>query len=140
MTALKDCDSLDGFAEATVALECLDTNVATTARALADLTAQKFDAEQQAMRATAQVQAMKSDQAKATAQLKELKRDEFQPRPNLPELTAEWSRNTKQLKAKIGEYDDRLAGLRASQQPAVTLEDVTSLAKDLPTQQQAVRT
>jgi HAUS augmin-like complex subunit 1 len=136
MTALKDCESLAGLAETVVALECPDTDVATMARALADLTAQNFDAEQQAMRAETQVQAMKSDQANVSAQLKELKRDDFQPRSNLPELTAEWSRNTKQLKAKIGEYDDRLAGLKASQQPAVTLEDVASLGKDLSAQQQ----
>ena len=136
MTALKDCKSLDGLAETTVALECPDTDVATVARALADLTAQEFDAKQQATRAEAQVQAIKSNQAKVSSQLKELKRDDFQPRTNLPELTVEWSRNTKQLKAKIGEYDDRLAGLRASQPPAVTLEDVSSLAEDLSTQQQ----
>lgn len=136
MAELSDCESLDGLAEAMVALSCPDADVETIGRALADLTTQKFEVEQQAMRADAQLQAIKSEQTKVSAQLKDLKRDDFEPRSNLPELTAEWIRNTKQLKAKIGEYDDRLAGLKATQQPSVKLEVVASLNTELSAQQQ----
>ena len=136
MADLSGCESLDGLAEAMVSLSCSDADISTLARATADLTAQQFDAEQQALRGDAQLQAIKSEQAKVSAQLEDLKRDDFEPRSNLPELTTEWIRNTKQLKAKIGEYDDRLAGLRAMQQPSVKLEDVASMVTDMTSQQQ----
>lgn len=136
MADLSGCDSLDGLAEAAVALSCPDTEIATVARAMTDLTAQRFDAEQQALRADSQLQAIRSEQAKVSAQLQDLKRDDFEPRSNLPELTADWIRNTKQLKAKIGEYDDRLAGLRATQQPTVKIEDVASMTAEFESQQQ----
>lgn len=129
-------DNLDGLAEMMVSLNCPDAYVSTMARAITDLTAQNFDAERQATHVEAQVLAIKSDQAKASAQLKDLKRDDFEPRSNLTELTAEWTRNTKQLRAKIGEYDDRLAGQRAAQQPTVKLEEVAALAEELSIQQQ----
>ena len=136
MVGLEGCDSLDALAEMSVALSCSDADVSTMGRALVNLTTQIFEAEQQARRADAQVETMISDQAKLSVQLKGLKQEDFEPRSNLPELTADWVRNTKQLKAKIGEYDDRLAGLRATQQPTVKLEDVALLAADLSTQQQ----
>jgi HAUS augmin-like complex subunit 1 len=136
MAGLEECESLDALAETMVALDCSDVDVSTMGRAMVDLTTQSFEAEQQARRAEAQVEAILSDQTKLSTQLKDLRREDFEPRSNLPELTVDWTRNTKQLKAKIGEYDDRLAGLRATQQPNVKLEDVSLLAADLSTQQQ----
>ena len=136
MADLSGCESLDSLAEAMVSLSCSCADISTMGRAMADLTSQKFDAEQQALRVEAQLQAIKSEQAKVSAQLVDLKRDDFQPRSNLPELTTDWIRNTKQLKAKIAEYDDRLAGLKATQQPSVKWEDVAAMVADMTNQQQ----
>ena len=135
MAALEGRDRLDALAETCVALNCSEVDISAMGRALVDAITQKFDAEQQALRASEQVTAIKSEQAKILKQLTDLSRNDFQPRPNLPELTADWNRSAKQLKAKIGEYDDRLAGLRATHQPSVKLEDVSLLAKSISAQE-----
>ena len=136
MTGLEGCESLDALAETVVALSCSDADVSTVGREMIGLTTQKFEAEQQACRAEAQIEAIISDQTKLSTQLKDLRREDFEPRSNLPELTVDWTRNIKQLKAKIGEYDDRLAGLRTTQPTTAKLEDVSLLAAVLSTQQQ----
>ena len=127
--------ALETLAIMVVGLDCPDADVETIGKAIVDLTSQKFDVEQQALRAEAEVRSLKSQQDKVRNQLEDLKRDDFEPRANLAELTSEWMRNTKQLKAKVGEYDDRLSALSASQQPSVRLEDVTQLSEELSSQQ-----
>jgi HAUS augmin-like complex subunit 1 len=45
-------------------------------------------------------------------QLQEIRSQDFQPAMSLTRQTLEWTRNTKQLRNKLSEYSDRLAGLQ----------------------------
>ena len=125
---------LDGLAETVVCLDCPEVGMPRLAKAVVDLTDQKFTEEQQVQRVEGQLRALKSEQDKVRQLLEDLKRDEFQPRSNLTTQTTEWIRNTKQLKAKVGEYDDRLKALSGIQQPSVKLEDIKALTEDMAAQ------
>lgn len=52
-------------------------------------------------------------------------RDEaFQPSVELPQKTVEWSRGSKHLKAKVAEYNERLASLNSTPKPLIAIADV----------------
>ena len=122
---------LDILAETVVCLNSPDTDVKTLATALVDLTSQKFVAERQMQTTEFQLNALKSEQEKVTKLLQELKHDRFQPPSDLAEQTAEWARNSKHLKAKVAEYDDRLSTIRSSQPSTSTLESVMQYTEGL---------
>ena len=134
MKELEGNPVLDALAETAVCLDCPDVGMSRLANAVVDLTNQKFTAEQQVLRVESQLRALKSEQDKVRRIIEDLKRDDFQPRSDLAAQTTEWIRNTKQLKAKVGEYDDRLKGLSGVQLPPVRLEDVKALMQELATQ------
>ena len=55
-----------------------------------------------------------SHQSTLVTELEQLKSSDFQSEKNLPQRTAEIIRQTKLLKAKVGEYDERLRNASAS--------------------------
>lgn len=131
--------ALTSLAEAAVALDVPDVRIGTLASAIADLTSQHFVAEQMLQRAEDQLRAIRAQRRKADEQLKQLQSDSFRAPANLVEQTAEWMRSAKQLKAKIAEYDERLASARAAGAPKVKLEDISRQAEELSAQQARLR-
>lgn len=108
--------SLDRLAEIIVALDCPTTNSATMAREMVDLTSTEFEMIQQVKRTEAQLAALKNEQTRITQLLRQLESDAFQAPVDTVENTAEWVRMTKQLKAKVAEYEERLSGSRPASQ------------------------
>lgn len=108
--------SLGRLAEIIVALDCPTTNSATMARELVDLTSTEFDMIQQVKRTEAQLAALKNEQTRITQLLRQLGSDAFQAPVDTVENTAEWARMTKQLKAKVAEYEERLSASRPASQ------------------------
>lgn len=73
---------------------------------------------------------LSSELTNLCAQLSELQSNpSFTASPNLPHQTADWTRQTKQLRAKLREYEDRLASLPASNFSSSQVNSSTSLAR-----------
>lgn len=127
--------ALTSLAKTAVALDVPDVCIETLGIAIADVNAQSFEADQLLRRAEEQLRAIKTQRRKAEEQLNELKNDSFQTPGQLVEQTGDWVRSTKQLKAKIAEYDERLASTGTAERPKVKLEDISKQARNLSTQQ-----
>jgi HAUS augmin-like complex subunit 1 len=107
----------------------------TIASRVTDLTTDVFEAEQALHRADTRLSVLQSERRKAEDKLRELRSDAFKAPEDLVEQTNEWLRSTKHLKAKVAEYDERLASNRANPKPKTTLEDVASQRDALAEQQ-----
>lgn len=128
----KGDESLDVLANATIALNApSNATVADLAASAIDLQTTNFDLSQQHARLKDQVSALQREANRLRALLREIKDDSFRPASELAEQTAEWSKGSKHLKAKIGEYEDRLAALRSAGPPSVTVEHVAQQAEAL---------
>ncbi|KAK4612241.1 hypothetical protein CLAFUW4_12886 [Fulvia fulva] len=105
---------LDTLAETMVALDCPNTDATTMGSAMIQLASTDFEMKQQLERTQAQLGRLKDEQARATKILEELKGNEFQPPEDIVTNTAEWTKTAKHLKAKVAEYEERIAASRPS--------------------------
>lgn len=103
---------LDILGETSVDLDCAIADAAAMGEAIVDLTAVDFDLQQQLSRAEAQMATLRAEQARIRSLLQELQSDDFQVPHDAVQNSAEWIKSTKQLKAKIAEYDERLGAAR----------------------------
>jgi HAUS augmin-like complex subunit 1 len=81
-----------------------------------------------------QNEALQREANRLKSLLREIKDDAFRPAPDLVEQTVEWTRGSKHLRAKVGEYDDRLSALRSSGPPPVTIEQVAQQSEQFQAQ------
>ncbi|PYH70732.1 uncharacterized protein BO88DRAFT_413740 [Aspergillus vadensis CBS 113365] len=117
--------TLDDLAEATVVLGALGTSTSDLGQSIIDLTVEEFNAQQQMSKVQALHDYLGRELATLREQLLDLKTNEVYETPaNLPALTAEWTRETKLLSAKAGEYQDRIASLQRNRSKGPTLEEV----------------
>jgi len=61
---------------------------------------------------------LESELLSLRSQLNEVRSQAFQPPMSLPRQAMEWNRNTKQLRAKLEEYEGRLANLECGNKPS----------------------
>lgn len=133
----KGVDSLDLMAQASLLLNVpAGATAAELASSSIDLQTESFDLSQQHARLKDQITALQREANRLKALLRELKDDAFRSPAELPEQTSEWNKGSKHLKAKIGEYDDRLNALRAAGAPSPTVEQVAKQLEDFQAQQQ----
>ncbi|BCS01553.1 uncharacterized protein AKAW2_51894S [Aspergillus luchuensis] len=117
--------NLDDLAETTAVLGALGTSTRDLGQSIIELTVEEFDAQQQMSRVQALHEYLGRELATLREQLLDLKTNEVYETPaNLPALTAEWTRETKLLSAKAGEYHDRIASLQRNRIKGPTLEEV----------------
>ncbi|XRM40708.1 hypothetical protein ABZX51_004021 [Aspergillus tubingensis] len=117
--------NLDDLAETTAVLGALGTSTRDLGQSIIELTVEEFDAQQQMSRVQALHEYLGRELATLREQLLDLKTNEVYETPvNLPALTAEWTRETKLLSAKAGEYQDRIASLQRNKCKGPTLEEV----------------
>jgi len=76
---------------------------------------------------------LESELLSLRSQLNEVRSQAFQPPMSLPRQTMEWNRNTKQLRAKLEEYESRLSGLdgNSDESTASLIENVTSSEREV---------
>lgn len=128
----KGDESLEVLANAAIALNAPpNASVADLAASSIDLQTQNFDLSQQQARLKDQIAALQREANRLRALLREIKDDAFRPAPDLAEQTVEWSKGSKHLKAKIGEYEDRLAALRSAGSPPITVDQVAQQSEAL---------
>ena len=117
--------NLDDLAETTVALGALSTETSDLRQSIIELTKEEFDTQEQMSKVETLRKYLERELAVLQEQLEALKSDEVYDTPgNLPALTAEWSRGTKLLNAKVGEYQDRVVSLERNKPKGPTIEEV----------------
>jgi HAUS augmin-like complex subunit 1 len=121
-------ESLDALAMAAAALDVTRPSELAIAAAIARRTQTVQIIAQQQMYLTQFQKTLEKELQAMRVQLQELRSTAFQPPLSLQRQTLDWTRNTKQLRAKLAEYADRLASLSASQ-PSSAINDVTELVE-----------
>lgn len=130
-------ESLDALAELDVVFDLgSGASAVEVGVAVADLQSEQFELEQQLRRVEDQKKALQRESNRLKALLRELKDDSLRAPPDLPEQTGDWMKNAKHLKAKISEYDERLAGLKAAGTFMPSVESVSQQTDQLLDQKQ----
>lgn len=133
--------SLDDLAEATAVLGGLSAETTDLRRSIIELTKEEFDAREQVSKVTMLQKYLERELAALQEQLETLKSDEiYDMAANLPALTAEWSRGTKQLATKVGEYRDRIASLERNKPKGPTIEAIIAAEKKVVDLREMVQT
>lgn len=133
--------SLDDLAEATAVLGGLSAETTDLGRSIIELTKEEFDAREQVSKVTMLQKYLERELAALQEQLETLKSDEiYDMAANLPALTAEWSRGTKQLATKVGEYRDRIASLERNKPKGPTIEAIIAAEKKVVDLREMVQT
>jgi HAUS augmin-like complex subunit 1 len=116
LAQLSNDESLETYAELIVALESRSTDALEIGKDIIALTNEDFDAKQQLIRANAQLAALRGERSHLAKTLEQLRGEAFQTPSDMIDNTNSWNASVKKLKAKIGEYDERLAasGSRAN--------------------------
>ncbi|RHZ58072.1 uncharacterized protein CDV56_103785 [Aspergillus thermomutatus] len=124
--------NLDDLAETTAVLGALRTETKDLGQSIIELTIEEFDAQQEISKVDMLQKYLEKELAALQEQLDQLKSDPTYEVPaDLPALTAEWSRSTKMLTAKLSEYHDRLATLGRISSKGPTIEDLVTEEKQI---------
>jgi len=119
----KGRQNLDDLAETSAALGALSTETTDLGQSVIELTKEEFDTREQISKVDALQRYLERELASLQKQLETLKSDAtYDTSSDLPALTAEWTRNTKLLTAKVGEYRDKIASLERNKHKGVTIE------------------
>ncbi|KAM0716117.1 hypothetical protein Q7P37_008631 [Cladosporium fusiforme] len=130
-------ENLDLLAQTAVVLSTPpSSDIVSFVSAFIELQTGSFVLHQQHTQLKDQLAALQRESNRLRALLREIKDDAFRPSSELPEQTVEWAKGSKHLKAKIGEYDDRLSALRAAGSPSPTIAQFLQQLEQYETQQQ----
>lgn len=118
---------LDDMAEITAALGTLGADNVDLGHSIIDLTKEEFDTQDQMSRVGMLHKYLERELTGLREELEKLRSDKAYETPaDLPAITAEWSRGSKLLAAKIGEYQDRSASVQRNKPKGPTIEDLTA--------------
>lgn len=124
---------LDLLATTFVDLDCARTDIGAACEAVVDLTSDDFNSKQSLALVTSQIDALLLEQERIRLSLAEIRQASSEASPQVYETTADYLRDTKHVKAKIVEYDDRLASLQSARSDesllATMISEVHSLAE-----------
>lgn len=122
-------------------LSAPNSSPTTLAQRTVDLTISSFELTQQLIRVTALQTILVAEHQRLEALLQTVRSDAddsnssggpFSPPTDLPQKTSEWTRNTKTMRSKLREYDERLSSLESlGMQPKPSIEDVATRQAEL---------
>lgn len=127
-------ENLDALAGMAVAVDAPNAQPETIARTVMEQTQTSQALTQTLLRLTHLQRRLETELLSLRTQLAQLRSPSFQPPATLARQTLEWTRNTKQLRAKLGEYNDRLASLAdagAETQSGLLVEQIVQRESDL---------
>lgn len=131
---------LEDLAETTTVLGALGSGTHELGQSIIELTREEFDTQGQLDKVEALHKYLEKELASLRDQLDELRFDSVYEVPlELPALTAEWSRGTKILASKIGEYHDRAASLERTKPNGPTIEELMAEEKDVSRAKETVK-
>ncbi|KAL2865569.1 uncharacterized protein BJX67DRAFT_358398 [Aspergillus lucknowensis] len=123
---------LEDLAETATVLGALGTRTRDVSQSIIELTKEEFEIQEQMRQIEGLRSYLKSELVALRAQLDELNSNSVFATPaNLPALTAEWTRSTKLLGAKVNEYRERTAAFSRTRNTELTLDDVVSEEEEL---------
>lgn len=122
----KGSRDLDDLADSAAALgNTLNPTPEDLSQSIVELTAENFDAQGQMAKVETLHHYLRKELLRLQADLEDLKSDKaYEPPSDAQNLTAEWSRGTKTLATKLGEYQDRIASLERHQPRGSTIKDM----------------
>ncbi|KAG2418102.1 hypothetical protein HFD88_001203 [Aspergillus terreus] len=124
--------NLDDLAETTAVLGALTAEPTDLESSVIELTKEEFSVQEQLSKVEALQNYLQTELDALRKQLEDFKCDPAYETPaDLPALTAEWSRSTKLLTAKVGEYHDRLTSLERNKGPGPTLSELKTQEKEV---------
>ncbi|KAE8374671.1 hypothetical protein BDV26DRAFT_284068 [Aspergillus bertholletiae] len=123
---------LDDLAKSAAVLGALNTEAAQLGQSVIALTKEEFAIQDQLTKVEMLQDYLQRELETLRQQLDELKSNPAYEVPaNLPEMTVEWTKGTKTLAAKVGEYQDRITALKRNQSKGPTLEEVLAEEEDV---------
>lgn len=124
--------ALDALAGGFVAVDVdAEDGVGELGGKVVELTNRRFELEEEVRRVEALMGGLRAEQARTEALLDGLRDEGFQVSTELPQQILEWQRNSKHLKAKIAEYDERLGGAKTSGNAGARFKEIESLGADI---------
>ncbi|KAJ5823407.1 hypothetical protein N7447_005747 [Penicillium robsamsonii] len=119
------CD-LEDLADSAVALgNTLDPSPGDLGQSIVELTVEEFEAQEQIAKVDTLHSYLQRELARLQAEFEELKTDVAYETPSdIQSLTSEWTRGTKTLAIKVGEYQDRITSLEKIQPRGPTIEEL----------------
>lgn len=117
---------LDDLADSAVVLgDTLHPEPEDLSLSIVELTAEDFDTQDQMVKVETLHLYLQKELSRLQADLEELKTDRAYETPaDTQSSTAEWTRGTKTLATKVGEYQDRIASLERNQPRGPTIEGI----------------
>lgn len=122
----KGRQDLDDLAESAVVLgNTLNPDPADLGQSIVELTVEDFDAQEQMAKVETLHRYLQKELSRLQAELDDLKSDKAYETPSdIQSLTSEWTRGTKTLVTKVGEYQDRIASLERNQPKGPTINEL----------------
>jgi HAUS augmin-like complex subunit 1 len=119
--------NLDAISTLSVAIDSPSPTSEAIANALISQTETSHTLTQHLLRLTHLQRRLETELLSLRSQLQQLRSPVFQPPISLARQTLDWTRNTKQLRAKLSEYNDRLSSLSsdtAGSQGGILIEEI----------------
>ncbi|KXG53026.1 uncharacterized protein PGRI_000760 [Penicillium griseofulvum] len=119
---------LEDLADSAAALgNTLNPSPGDLGQSIVELTVEEFEAQEQITKVDTLHQYLQRELSRLQAELEELKTDvAYEIPPDTQSLTSEWTRGTKTLAIKVGEYQDRIASLEKVQPRGPTIEELVA--------------
>lgn len=127
-------ENLQALADAAMELETVDHR--RMAMRLAALTTDCFELAEQLRLSREQQQVLQQEDIRLNGTLQALHDDSLKAPPSLSEQTVEFGRNSKQMRAKLNEYDERLGTLDAGPSTSHSMETVVEQLRLLKVQRE----
>jgi HAUS augmin-like complex subunit 1 len=109
LAQLSNDEALETFAELIIALESRTIDALEIGKDITALTTEDFDTKQQLIRTNAQLAALRRERVHLSSTLEQLRSEAFHTPSDMVQTTNTWANSAKHLKAKVKEYDERLA-------------------------------
>ncbi|KAI9707203.1 MAG: hypothetical protein M1836_000163 [Candelina mexicana] len=123
--------SLESIAALSVALGLPSTDPQRLGAKILELTKNEFDIQQQAQRVSTLQEGLESELSRLRNMLSEVQGEAFITPPSLPQKTAEWTRGTKILSAKLVDYTERLPTASHTRELSPSLQQVIAQERDI---------
>ncbi|KAJ5374806.1 hypothetical protein N7517_006812 [Penicillium concentricum] len=117
---------LEDLADSAAALgNTLNPSPGDLGQSIVELTVEEFEAQEQIAKVDTLHRYLQLELARLQAELEELKTDlAYETPSDIQSLTSEWTRGTKTLAIKVGEYQDRIATLERVHPRGPTIEEL----------------
>lgn len=137
----KGRENMDDLADSAVALgNTLNPDTEDVSQSIVELTLEEFEAQNQLRKVETLHLYLQKELKRLQVELEQLKSDKaFETPSDIQGMTSEWTRGTKTLSTKVGEYQNRIASLERNQPQGPTIEELMAQEDSVIQLQEAVQ-